>query len=57
MPIEHRNPTPEDPHGRREEKTLRVLGWLLEFHCSSFELLATRVAQASTRARKAPPTT
>ena len=57
MPIEDRNPTPEDPHGGRKEKTLLVLGWLLEFHWSSFELLATRVAQASTRARKVPPTT
>ena len=57
MPIEDRDPTPEDPHGGREEKKLLVLGWLLEFHRSSFELLATRVAQARTRARNVPPTT
>ena len=47
MHIEHRNPTPEYPHGGREEKTLLVLGWLLEFRWSSFELLATRLGMRS----------
>ena len=47
MHIEHRNPTPEYPHGDREEKTLLVLGWLLEFRWSSFELLATRLGLRS----------
>ena len=47
MHIEHRNPTPEYPHGGREEKILLVLSWLLEFRWSSFELLATRLGLRS----------
>ena len=47
MHIEHRNPTPEYPPGGREEKTLLVLSWLLEFRWSSFELLATRLGLRS----------
>ena len=35
------------PHGDREEKTLLVLSWLLEFRWSSFELLATRLGMRS----------
>ena len=47
MHIEHRDPTPKYPHAIREEKTLLVLDWLLEFRWSSFELLATRLDMRS----------
>ena len=47
MHIEHRDPTPNYSHAVREEKTLLVLGWLLEFRWSSFELLATRLGMRS----------
>ena len=47
MHIEHRDPTLKYPHAVREEKTLLVLGWLLEFRWSSFELLATRLGMRS----------
>ena len=47
MHIEHRDPTPNYSHAIREEKTLLVLGWLLEFRWSSFELLATRLGMRS----------
>ncbi len=43
MHIEHRDPSPKDPHAGREEKTLRVMDWLLEFRVSSFDLLARRL--------------
>ena len=47
MHIEDRDPSLPDPHADREEKTLLVLGWLLEFRWSSFELLATRLGMRS----------
>ena len=47
MHIEHRDPTPNYSHAVREEKTLLVLSWLLEFRWSSFELLATRLGMRS----------
>ena len=47
MHIEHRDPTPNYSHAVREEKTLLVLGWLLEFRWSSFDLLATRLGMRS----------
>ena len=40
MHIEHRDSTPKYPHAIREDRTLDVLNWLLEFEVSSFELLA-----------------
>ena len=43
MYIEHPDPTLKYPHAVREEKTLRVLDWLLEFRLSSRELLTTRL--------------
>ena len=47
MHIEDRDPTLPYSHAVREEKTLLVLGWLLEFRWSSFELLATRLGMRS----------
>ena len=47
MHIEHRDPTLTYSHAVREEKTLLVLDWLLEFRWSSFELLATRLGMRS----------
>ena len=43
MHIEHRDSTPKYPDANREERTLLVLNWLLEFEVSSFELLARRL--------------
>lgn len=40
MHLEHRDPTLTYPDAIREERTLVVLNWLLEFEVSSFELLA-----------------
>ena len=47
MHIEDRDPSLNYSHADREEKTLLVLGWLLEFRWSSFELLATRLGMRS----------
>lgn len=52
MHIEHRDPTLKYPHAVREEKTLLVLDWLLEFRRSSFELLATRLGMPTQTAYK-----
>ncbi|MYC26460.1 MAG: hypothetical protein F4X63_00460 [Nitrospira sp. SB0662_bin_26] len=43
MRIERRDPTLKYPRAIREEKLRLVLDWLLEFQCSSVELLARRL--------------
>lgn len=43
MHLEHRDSTPKYPDAVREERTLLVLNWLLEFQVSSFDLLARRL--------------
>jgi len=52
MHIEHRDPTLTYPLAVREEKTLLVLDWLLEFQVSSRELLARRLGMPTKTAYK-----